>query len=212
MFIRMKMSSLLTSSLVVLVFLAGLAMGRYIIPIQAPGPSITQKTGPGQGPVEKTMGLPPNSLGLKEASSKTFRLPKPPQAKEAEHTPPPQPVHPPQMQAPEPPTLADELKKQELKREMAASLRENGIPEEDIQRMVEGAFPAPPSLEEQYSPYELSADEKSPEQLKAELEASLKEAGVPAEEIPQHVAGVLGAMGKQPSQPEEPPLEQRHPR
>jgi hypothetical protein len=107
-----------------------------------------------------------------------------------------------QLHYPEIPAVEDLAGQKELQAELFVTLRESGLPEEEIKAQVQALHPPQPSLEEQFSPYELSAAEKSPEELRKELEAALRESGLPPEEVEYH----LEAFMKQFQQPERPPL------
>jgi hypothetical protein len=207
------MRSFVIFGLVMLGFVAGIATGRFLSP-EPPSEVISSskdfrpkiiRSGSEKGPlVPKIKESQPTSVQSGENLSATSGLAG--IRREPEIEPGLNPNHPTNFEPPDikPPTLAEQLEKKKIMDEMAAGLREQGIPETDIQRIVEGAFPPPPSSEQQYSPYELSAEEKSPEDLKAELEASLREAGLKPEEIQHHVKGMFPESGNVPAPP--PPL------
>lgn len=75
-----------------------------------------------------------------------------------------------------------------LKEELTDSLRNSGLPEDEIEKQIEGQS-SPPSEIEEMDPQQ-SAD-KSPEQLKEEMVSSLRETGAPEEEINQIMEGFM---------------------
>jgi hypothetical protein len=76
--------------------------------------------------------------------------------------------------------------------ETAASMRRSGIPDPDIQNILESLkSKATPTLEEAYSPYEPAPSELSPEEIKAQIRAALENSGFPPEEIEQIVESSL---------------------
>jgi hypothetical protein len=91
----------------------------------------------------------------------------------------------------DPATLAhQEIEIEALKREFADSFRDSGLPEEDINALLQGLFPAA----EAATPELHAASDLSPEQVAEEMEISLLEAGVPQEDIDEIMRGFMTAI------------------
>lgn len=91
----------------------------------------------------------------------------------------------------DPTTLAQQdIEIEALKREFADSFRDSGLPEEDINALLQGLFPAA----EAATPDFHAASDLSPEQVAEEMEMSLLEAGVPQEDIDEIMSGFMTAI------------------
>jgi hypothetical protein len=80
--------------------------------------------------------------------------------------------------------------------DLAASMRQQGVPEGEIQTHLDGlnALSGPPSAEEIYSPYELTPGEMSDDELKEQIRSSLQDSGFSPEEIERHVEAAFQMM------------------
>jgi len=174
--------------LVILVFLAGFGLSRLLAPPQTPGSQIAlesklhESKDPGAG---GNGGLAP-PVPIKG----TLKAEPPLMASQGQPGP---GSRPPVRQFPRveiPPALGPE--DSAALNEMAASMRQSGMPEADIQNILESLKSrATPTLEESYSPYEPAPSELSPEEIKAQMRAALENSGFPPEEIEQIVESSL---------------------
>lgn len=95
---------------------------------------------------------------------------------------------------PDPATTAQpETDDKALKAEVAASLKENGLSDEEIEQSLQGLFPEPapePNVPE-------NTENLSPEQILQDVKSSLRESGIPEEHIDEFAKGFVSAIEAQ---------------
>lgn len=89
--------------------------------------------------------------------------------------------------------IQPETDNESLKAEVAASLKENGLSDDEIEESMHGLFPQP--VPEPNPPE--NAGELTPQQLELEVAASLRESGIPEEHINEFVKGFVAAIKPQ---------------